>query len=1494
MPPRNLFALLAALAACNAPPSPPPPREATDAPPPLAAVSGACAARDDSAAGDPDDSPDFERHAVDRPEDAADTCAVADSNLERAASAVLAAARPAPGATRLPRWDHRTRPLRIDDVARRFALAPAETSALQKNGFVVPARLEFPTYADALHEVYQSELPLFVSVDAVLHAVFVGNDRILARLEERRLLPLLTRTLAVMHCALAGAGFPEETARDLDVYLTTARWLLADHPVAPVLNESTAPASTLVTQARAAAGTRAVTLFGRELRVDFTAFTPHGHYAAQSPLAPYFRASAWLARVEAPALADLATRAGVGDSLRTLRRAWATFPGAPVLPVALLTPAGDPVGAADLAFALGQDRARAYLGAREARAVAHTPTGREDLDGLWVRAVLGLAERPAGALPSFMAGDAFADLRLDSAITAVAQVRHDAVLHPGQAYDEGGCAIPDGYVEPAPAVYQALIAYAESGAAAVTAVDPGDDAGARAYFTRLARTLRVLDAIAADELGGRALSADALAYLSMVLEMTPASTTGEPTFTGWYFDLFPARLDALARASFVTAYFISAEEQTVAYAGATGPRLGVFVIDTDGAPRVVVGPVARGYEHHGPLAPRLDDEAASRLAAVDDPWAASYTVPAPPAPDLALSFDGTEATLTAPLPLGPVTVEALDHHRRLIEAVTHHAAAGETTFTFSKATDERPIEMLHVQAGTFHAWSSTWRGGPLELTTRNAASAAPEAPEEVALPRRPARRGVQRRAGSTRACAAGSTCGRAAGSTACRAAAARPGGRFAVAAAPPSRRGRGADPAGAAVRTRALAAQGDAHPRRRGPQRARRVAPLPGRPLPLGRRARRGGEGPPVQPLAGSLGARAHARRGARARRVRQPGGPEPPHGGGAPAGARPLVVQRQRGPLAEHRPRRQPAPLGRLPGPALRAAPAVDARAARRRRRGRRVVVRRRRGAPQQRRGVGGPADRPEARVQPPGRRDRRGVARRFAAGGGRRRGGAALGPLRPRVAARARAQRIPRHARARPQRARRLAHRGSARPPLGRAHPPPRADAARRGVRVGGPLRGAVARGRRADLVARQARSRRRVPRVRTAGEQALRRAGIALALAFAACSAPPAPVVVTVPVPAVVPVDPDAGRRERDQVHIVDGDVVRDPRGSTPGWRVRLRLFPGDPTASPGRGLAVAADGSVLAGASDGSLVGIDAGGTPRFQLGVRGPVTGLAARPDGDFAVTTAAGVVVLGPGGVVRSEPDLPPRPTMAYRARRNGIPAVAGSIVVVAPRDAWALDGVVLQHYDGKAWRRLAMPELIRMRSPVLSGRSQFQADRLERGAGGRLLLIGAQVHFSSVAPAIDGVVLRVFERDGARFREPRDLRRRAGQDRAGHAQLHAPAPPRDRPPRARGLLPPRRLHRARPPALVPPGDRRRARSHGDAAVELLHVGAGRDVEPLERPRLRGRRTVAPRREGPLPRRQAGARPLAGGVQRAAARPLGQRRRRRSGRSPATTAKARP
>ena len=826
----KLSSLLLVLAACGgdrqpaAKPAPPPaPPVATSTPPP-AHPAPVCPLPALAAFTDPDAPTDGLEgmSRIEKPR-TKDACELADTNITRAEGAILAAKRTAAGPTSKP-WDRKATPERMKQVARRLALVPEEKQRLNANGFVVLGRHPFGSYALAYHEIYQSQLPVFISIDSVLHAIYQGNDSLIAELEDAKLAPMLGRVIDALACALpaAAADYPADTRRDLDLYLTVARALLRGEPPASMFGDPAveAEAGKLVAQAMAAAEMSSVGMFGRARMVDFTAYTPRSHYAKTEPRQRYFRAAMWLSRIElnlvsrssrssqpgdtpdpaetpredvdALALADLVARANAMADVTTLDAAWGLLAGkredvsvtqllalrtragiakltdpdaaaklrtaigkdfqrtarlhympegSTVLPAitTLLGPRvvpdaaatrplvnGDVPGrtqlfASDMGYVLGHDRALVHLAterqkfpsldkqlATARQIVETTPRGTTDLYSAWMDAVVGLAKPVPGALPSFMATPAYADLRLDSALAAFGQIKHNYVLIAGESYFEGGCVIPDGYVEPAPATYAALIEYAARGERVVGALDPDDALGAKAYFHRLTTVLGVLRTIGDDELANRPLSIEEKQFVSMVAEMEPGTTGGPPTYTGWWFDMFRHReLDGLAEAGYIASYFTG---DTISYVGASAPVLGVFVVDTGGAPRAMVGPVARAYEYHGPVAKRLDDAAGKALADAERsaPWSASYFVAAPPEPKLKATWDplyneGAPIVLTSPGALGPVTISIYDHNRDVFitRKVTLKAGKNEIPIKLPKKPQAAGFQL---QVGGWSSW----------------------------------------------------------------------------------------------------------------------------------------------------------------------------------------------------------------------------------------------------------------------------------------------------------------------------------------------------------------------------------------------------------------------------------------------------------------------------------------------------------------------------------------------------------------------------------------------------------------------------------------------------------------------------------------------------------------------------------------------------------------------------------------------------------------------
>jgi hypothetical protein len=206
----------------------------------------------------------------------------------------------------------------------------------------------------------------------------------------------------------------------------------------------------------------------------------------------------------------------------------------------------------------------------------------------------------------------------------------------------------------------------------------------------------------------------------MIAEYRPAGASsdsgGPPTYTGWWFDLFVQRItDGLSLGDFVADYFTSTNAGAVAYVGATSPRYGIFVVDTGGPARVVVGPIARGYETTGPLSKRLTDEDARKLATRSDPWAASYTTPAPAATPIAVTADSTfpngdglVINAKSTRAIGAVTIELLDHHRVPFATLTQSVDASQTAFHFpsSATAGQNMVEAIRISAnGLEHTWT---------------------------------------------------------------------------------------------------------------------------------------------------------------------------------------------------------------------------------------------------------------------------------------------------------------------------------------------------------------------------------------------------------------------------------------------------------------------------------------------------------------------------------------------------------------------------------------------------------------------------------------------------------------------------------------------------------------------------------------------------------------------------------------------------------------------
>ncbi|MBP8303435.1 MAG: DUF3160 domain-containing protein [Phycisphaerae bacterium] len=198
-------------------------------------------------------------------------------------------------------WDSVSYHERVDAACQ---LTPYERSLLQDNGFVVTERFRTDSMIDQMVFAWNHDLPLFISADAILHALGIAYDKILIDLEvgvlNGRLCELLSRmqaSLPALAARYSADSRMNRMLRDVDLYLTIPQRSL-DQVDSAYYADNGAEVNSIVGLIDAESFTT-YPLFSQGCRaIDFSQFTPRGHYAEDPLLRKYFRAMMWLGRIE--------------------------------------------------------------------------------------------------------------------------------------------------------------------------------------------------------------------------------------------------------------------------------------------------------------------------------------------------------------------------------------------------------------------------------------------------------------------------------------------------------------------------------------------------------------------------------------------------------------------------------------------------------------------------------------------------------------------------------------------------------------------------------------------------------------------------------------------------------------------------------------------------------------------------------------------------------------------------------------------------------------------------------------------------------------------------------------------------------------------------------------------------------------------------------------------------------------------------------------------
>lgn len=615
-------------------------------------------------------------------------------------------------------------------------LNDAETQILKTNGFVVTDRYRYPTFAYGYQTIYSQDLPVFVSADSILFALHRSYDDILKAIETSVLIPELKSLLLRMRTNLkAGtiAALGPVAQKDADFYLAVALSLLNETEMAPpVAGASEKDIAAFVAKAIAARGAEKLKLFDSERRMDFSQFTPRGHYTDSPELTRYFRAMMWLGRIDfriletqddgsqvfrrrqfdagfslvalmdAPARASFARidstiesfvgesdnmtapqleamLAGIGaDSVAAVQ----ALPDATILDALVAGDLGrqrisshymvnglnkgtlplsrtflllgqryvidshvfsnvvydrvalgtvkrmmpDPL---DAAFAaLGNNQAAALLkpelqafpyapdlAAMRVLADAHGPAfWSANLYNHWLSALRTLSPDAAAKLPAVATTEAWGRRMLNTQMASWAELRHDTILYAKQSYTAGAvCEFPDAFVDPYPAFYAAVAAFAAKGQAALQPLVGAGTvvAGAKAYFTRLQEIMGILQEMAEFQRDEKPFTAAHMQFINQAVVIQ--NICGGGFFEkGWYKELFFG--NALEFDPTIADVHTQPTDEGGGEVGrilhvATGyARLMVTTVNTCAGPRAYAGLVSSYIQHTTENWKRLTDE----------------------------------------------------------------------------------------------------------------------------------------------------------------------------------------------------------------------------------------------------------------------------------------------------------------------------------------------------------------------------------------------------------------------------------------------------------------------------------------------------------------------------------------------------------------------------------------------------------------------------------------------------------------------------------------------------------------------------------------------------------------------------------------------------------------------------------------------------------------------------------------------------------------------
>src|SRR5690606_5643601 len=82
-----------------------------------------------------------------------------------------------------------------NEIADKFSLTPYEVSLINKHGFMVSERLNYPTFIHSFWDIFIKDMPVYISSDAILQALHFSFNKILINFEDYHIVKNLDSAL---------------------------------------------------------------------------------------------------------------------------------------------------------------------------------------------------------------------------------------------------------------------------------------------------------------------------------------------------------------------------------------------------------------------------------------------------------------------------------------------------------------------------------------------------------------------------------------------------------------------------------------------------------------------------------------------------------------------------------------------------------------------------------------------------------------------------------------------------------------------------------------------------------------------------------------------------------------------------------------------------------------------------------------------------------------------------------------------------------------------------------------------------------------------------------------------------------------------------------------------------------------------------------------------------------------------------------------------------